>query len=470
MFSSLRARLWLSYLVVVGAALGVVVLALLAFLWQSPLVYREASGRLLAVQRLLDRLPAGEWLGLRPVALTERIARLDENFDVRVLVFAADRTLLADSRPGQAPLRLPRLLVARNFAFERDAQGNAWIYALRRLDDDHWLMLAVPRPRLAALTVLRDDLLMPLLGAGVTGLGLAVLMAYILSRWVADPLQQVVTVTSNMPDVEAPPVPLRGPREVQNLVQAFNAMLARLQASQRSQRAFVANVSHELKTPLTSIQGFAQALLDDTAGTPEARRQAAQVIYDESARMHRMVLDLLDLARLDAGMMQMKREPLDLHALLRSVTEKFAPQARAAGVEVMLQAADLPPCPGDGDRLAQVFTNLLDNALKFTPAGGVVSVMVREAQGSIEVEVKDSGSGMDAGQLEHIFDRFYQADPARAGGARHGAGLGLSIAREIVHAHGGKITVRSAPGQGSTFTVTLPLAVAIHSGPTRRRS
>lgn len=462
MFSSLRARLWLSYLAVVGAALGVLALALLAFLWQSPLVYREASGRLLAVQRLLDRLPAGEWLALRPAALTERIARVDENFDVRVLVFAADRTLLADSRPGVAALPLPRLLAARNFAFERDAQGNPWIYALRRLDDGRWLMLAVPRPRLAALTVLRDDLLLPLLGAGLAGLGLALVMSYALSRWVADPLQQVVTVTSNMPDVEAPPVPLRGPREVQNLVQAFNAMLARLQATQRSQRAFVANVSHELKTPLTSIQGFAQALLDDTAGTPEARQQAAQIIYDESARMYRMVLDLLDLARLDSGMMQMKREALDVPTLLRSVVEKFAPQARAAGVEVVLQVEDLPPCPGDGDRLGQVFSNLLDNALKFTPANGRVSIIAQKTPDGVEIQFTDNGPGIAEEQVEHIFDRFYQADPARARDGRHGAGLGLSIAREIVHAHGGKIKVRSAPGQGSTFIVTLPLAAPVN--------
>lgn len=466
MFSSLRSRLWLSYLAVVLAALGVVGLALLVFLAQSPVMYREASGRLLAVQRLLDRLPAGEWLFLRPAALAEHVARVDENFDVRVLVFDANRALLADSRDGQPPLNLPRLLVERNFAFERDAQGNPWIYALRRLDDGRWLMLAVPRPRLVALTVLREDLLAPLLGAGLVGLGLALLMAYIISRWVADPLQQVVNVARRMPEVEGPPVPLRGPREVQALLHAFNAMLLRLQSSQRAQRAFVANVSHELKTPLTSIQGFAQALLDDTAATPEARQQAARVIYDESARMHRMVLDLLDLARLDSGMVQMKREAVDLPALLRGITQKFAPQARAAGVEVVIQNADLPPCTGDGDRLAQVFTNLLDNALKFTPQGGVVSLKACTAQDGIEVQVTDSGPGIAEEQVEHIFDRFYQADPARVG---HGAGLGLSIAQEIVHAHGGKITVRSVPGQGSTFIVSLPSGALPGSHLDRRR-
>ena len=249
----------------------------------------------------------------------------------------------------------------------------------------------------------------------------------------------------------------RGPHEVQELTQAFNEMNSRVQASQKSQREFVANVSHELKTPLTSVQGFAQAILDGTADTPESRQQATRVIYDEAGRMHRMVLDLLELARLDAGTLDLQRLPVDLPALLNNVAEKFTPQARAAQLSIRVETTALPTVTGDGDRLAQVFTNLVDNALKNTPAGGSVTLRAALTGSEVQVNVVDSGAGISPEALPHIFERFFQADPSRPGGEKHGTGLGLAIVREIVKAHGGKISVCSAPGTGSTFTVTLPL-------------
>jgi two-component system sensor histidine kinase ResE len=252
---------------------------------------------------------------------------------------------------------------------------------------------------------------------------------------------------------------------VRELVQAYNDMNARVLQSQMSQREFVANVSHELKTPITSVQGFSQAILDGTAGTPEAQKQAAQVIYDEAGRMHRMVLDLLDLARLDAGTLDLKCASVDLPALLREVAGKFAPQAHEAGVTIHVESQPaLPQVWGDGDRLAQVFTNLVDNALKHTPAGGSLTLRAGLSDstsdprnGQVDVEVIDTGEGISADALPHIFERFYQSDPSRPGGEKHGAGLGLAIVKEIVGAHGGKIGVRSRPGAGSTFTVSLPV-------------
>jgi two-component system sensor histidine kinase ResE len=214
-----------------------------------------------------------------------------------------------------------------------------------------------------------------------------------------------------------------------------------------------------LKTPLTSIQGFAQAILDDTANTPEARTQAAQIIYDESGRMHRMALDLLDLARLEAGTADLKMSTVDMGVLLQGIVDKFTPQAQKAGAGLRLEVpGDLPLIVGDGDRLAQVFTNLVDNALKFTPANGEIVLSAEKAGAEMEVSVADSGSGVPSEALPRLFDRFYQADPSRAGGEQHGAGLGLAIVREIVEAHGGKIGVRSQAGHGTTFVIHLPLA------------
>jgi two-component system sensor histidine kinase ResE len=238
-------------------------------------------------------------------------------------------------------------------------------------------------------------------------------------------------------------------------------MISRVDSSQKSQKDFVADVSHELKTPLTSIQGFAQAILDDTADTPESRKQAAQIIYDESGRMHRMALDLLDLARLESGIADLEMSEVDVETLLQNIVEKFTPQAKRANVELKLNIpAGLPMVVGDGDRLAQVFTNLVDNALKFTSEGGGVTLSVKEVGSEMELSIADTGSGVPKEALPRLFDRFYQVDQSRAGGEKHGTGLGLAIAKEIVQAHGGRIGVRSQAGQGTVFVIHLPLDTA----------
>ncbi len=206
------------------------------------------------------------------------------------------------------------------------------------------------------LSIFADELFLPIVQGGVISLLLSLILAFILSRWVADPLQQVVLAARKYPSDEMIPVAPRGPHEVQDLTRAFNSMVKRVHNSQQSQRDFVANVSHELKTPLTSIQGFAQAILDDTADTPEARKQAAQIIYDEFGRMHRMALDLLDLARLEAGTADLKMSHVDMGALLKGMIEKFMLRAQKAQVTLQANIPDgLPSLVGDGDRLCAGF-------------------------------------------------------------------------------------------------------------------
>jgi two-component system sensor histidine kinase ResE len=309
------------------------------------------------------------------------------------------------------------------------------------------------------LSIFADELLLPSLEGGAIALLISLILAYALSRSVADPLQQVVLAARNYPSETMMPVEPRGPQEVQDLTRAFNSMVQRVNSSQKSQRDFVANVSHELKTPLTSIQGFAQAILDETADTPEARKQAAQIIYNESGRMHRLALDLLDLARLEAGTADLKMSAVDVSVLLRGIVEKFTPQAQKAGVVLQVNIPnDLPSLNADGDRLAQVFTNLVDNALKFTPANGQVTLSAKSVGVEMELSITDTGRGVPEDALPRLFDRFYQADASRAGGDGHGAGLGLSIVKEIVQAHGGKIGVRSQVGHGTKFVIHLPLS------------
>lgn len=456
MFSSLRSRLWLSYAILIVTALSVVTIVLFISLFRNPLLYRQTTERLQAVQSVMaERASESDAPSLNVLA-----ARAAQTFDVRVVVFSKDRQVVYDSAASEGTLGFPEnRRLPRTLPLIRDGKGTAWLYSIEKLSDGNFLMVTNPRPRLSVVNLFSDDFLPVILLGGVIALLLSLVVAYLISGWIAAPLQKVVNAARGMPSVEIRPVDVAGPHEVQELTRAFNSMMSRVQTSQKSQREFVANVSHEMKTPLTSIQGFAQALLDGTADTRESQQKAAQVIYSESERMHRMVLDLLDLAKLDAGTADLKMSSVHLLALMNSIAEKFTPQSQRAGVHMDVEVpADLPLLIADGDRLAQVFTNLTDNALKFTPSGGTVSLHAFLENDRIHVEVADTGEGISENDLPHIFQRFYQADPSRKGGETHGAGLGLAIAHEIVAAHSGRISVRSRVGAGTTMEVILPLA------------
>jgi len=468
MFSSLRSRLWLSYAALIAIALTVVAFVLFLYLIRNPVLYRQTLDRLKAADTLIQSRPIEVLNQQSPNSL----ARVSQNLDVRILIFGADQSLKSDTNPSDAALPFPekKAILNRNVPAVRDANGKFWLYTKSRLSNGDTLMVSAPRPRVPILNVFTDELLVPVLEGGLIAFLLSLVLAFVIARGIADPLQEVIVAARGFPSAEIQAVSPRGPHEVQELTRAFNGMMGRVQSSQKSQRDFVANVSHELKTPLTSIQGFAQAMLDGTADTPAARQQAAEVIFAESGRMHRMVLDLLDLARLEAGTADLKMSPLDTPALLNALVEKFTPQAQKAAVTLRVELpSELPTLIGDGDRLAQVFTNLVDNALKFTPPGGQVLLRAEAARGEMKFEVQDTGRGIPPEALERIFDRFYQVDPSRPGGEKHGAGLGLSIAHEIVQAHGGRIGVRSQVGRGTTFELTLPLSQAAATTVIRRK-
>jgi two-component system sensor histidine kinase ResE len=233
---------------------------------------------------------------------------------------------------------------------------------------------------------------------------------------------------------------------------------------------FVANVSHELRTPLSMLQGYSEALLDDIADSPEERKEHAQVILDESLRMGRLVKDLLDLARMEAGHLELNLREVDIQALMARVHRKFAVVSKDRGILLHYEVGEnsLGLCSGDEDRLEQVLTNLLDNALRHTPSGAHIWLRAEtvSAQGgrSIRIAIEDQGHGIPADDLPYIFERFYKADKARTRGSSDGSssagtGLGLAIVKNIVEAHQGTVHVQSAVGQGTTFMIQLPCAV-----------
>jgi two-component system sensor histidine kinase BaeS len=282
----------------------------------------------------------------------------------------------------------------------------------------------------------------------------AVLIAGRLARTLTEPLRRADEASRRIAagDLSArvPDPPPGAADEVADLSRSINAMAGALERSRGLDQQFLLSVSHDLRTPLTSIQGYAEALAD---GTVADARRAAGVILTESGRLERLVRDLLQLARLDARGFTLERVPVELHELAAACADGFAPEAEAAGVTIDVAAVPAEVV-ADPDRLAQVVANLLENALKF--AQGRIQVDVTTDDGWARVTVTDDGPGIDAADREHVFERLYVARhvPARK---ESGSGLGLAIVRELVSAMGGTVGVGDGAAGGQLW-FALPLA------------
>ena len=304
-------------------------------------------------------------------------------------------------------------------------------------------------------------LLIDLIGGLVSGRGslVLVLVLAVLVLLVMSGLRRVRRAASAVGDlieaaerVEAGDyavrVPERGPREVRSLAGAFNAMSARLEATEAQRRRLLADVSHELRTPLTVIQGSLEGIMDGVYAADEAHLAP---ILDETRVMSRLIDDLRTLASAEAGSLSLHREPTDLAHLMADVAASFAVQADAAEVAIELRAApDLPTLDLDPERIRQVLANLVTNALRHTPRGGRVEIAAERQGGDVEVSVSDTGAGIAPDALERIFERFYRSPDSV------GSGLGLPIARGLVRAHGGEMSASSEPGIGTVLRFSLP--------------
>jgi signal transduction histidine kinase len=463
MFTSLRARLWITYALIITLILTILGGGIFVYIIRNPSIDRQALARLDATMAVIKRQINERAFLLRdPEGLFDRIG---ESFDIRLILFDESREVILDSQPQQIQIAWPDggLEVPIKGQIQ-DLEEKIWLYSSWKLDNGELLLLTLPRQGGLQLLrspllrqTLREDFLPPFLRAGLIAFVLAVIFAAWMGSWIASPLQEMEKATRTLSKGEFQQIPIKGPDEVRALAVSYNEMVDQVKATQDSQRDFVANVSHELKTPLTSIQGFSGAILDGTVAEGPALQRAASIIKTEADRMVRLVVDLLELARFDAGTVTLDREALDLERLLNQVGSQLIPQAVEAQVDFRLDVDHLPTCVGDEDRLSQVFTNLVDNAIKHTPAGGFVHLSARSEGGVARVEVIDSGEGIPAEHLARIFERFYKVDGARKKETIPGTGLGLAIAQQIVQAHDGTIQVRSQPGEGTAFEVCLPV-------------
>jgi signal transduction histidine kinase len=459
---SLQSRLFLTYVVITTIVLLVVTLSLLLILVRSPFLDQATF---LQLERSLPQIIRGQGqilIQLPDDQLERAVQVLDQRLGSRVILIGSNAQTLVDSRPEEEELpediRLEAVRTPTNVRARYSAGDQRWLVLTEPLADGNAMAVASPRIGLATIRVWGADFVRPMVLAGAIALAISILLSFVIARWIAAPLDRIAdasrAVAAGEYDQE---LEVAGPQEIQSLALAFNDMLHEVDASHQSQRDFVANVSHELKTPLTSIHGFAQAILDGAASDPEDQKRAARVIRDESDRLQRLVKDLLDLARLDSGQIDFDFQRVDLGALLSAVVERLSVKSHQADVHVSLEIPEFPPLVGDGDRLAQVFTNLLDNAIKHSRPDGEVRIWGEVDTGWVSVHVDDRGEGIPASDLERIFERFFMVDKARSGGVDRGTGLGLAISHEIICKHNGQITAQSKISQGSRFSVQLPI-------------
>ncbi len=298
-----------------------------------------------------------------------------------------------------------------------------------------------------------EDLQLILIFTGIAAICLSLFLGALVINRLLQPLDNITEAALRI--TKADDLSLRLPDtgrrdEIGNLTMVLNRTLERLERLFHARQRFLADVSHELRTPLTTIRGN----VDLMRRIGEADPEILDVVSDELDRMTRLVGDLMTLARADTGGLPIQRQPVDLDTIFLDVYRQV--QSIDQDVHISLEEVDQVGVMGDPDRLKQLILNLVDNAIKYTPAGGKVTMSLSKEDGRSHLVVKDTGIGIPAADLPHIFDRFYRVDKARTR-AQGGSGLGLSIAKWIVEAHGGRIEVESEVGQGTTFSVHLPI-------------
>ncbi len=475
MFDSLRGRLLSSYILIILVALIVVAVALFGFASLTAVRDLPALQRLAAISLTnIYELRRLQESGADPGTFERFLSQTAQDHNVRILVAnSATRQVIYDSGQENSwvgvfidDVNKPRRLsfdVERNTVYGRfrHPNGSLWLVYSQPLQFFNRALIFYAQREPTAVEFFRDFFLEPLLWAGLAAFLLSILLAAWIARSVAKPLQHLATAAESVAHGDyGQRLPLEGPLEVKRVAASFNSMGEQVQAGRQSQHDFVTNVSHDLRTPITSISGWSQALLDGTAVTHEERHQAAGVIHDEAERMQRLVDELLDLAQIESGQLELALQAVDLTLLVNNIYQALSPRAEALGLVMNLETEPVPQVNGDADRLTQAISNIVENALIYTRHGGQVCLVVQPGLNNLVlIAIEDDGPGIPLAEQERIFERFYRLDKSRVRDERsRGSGLGLAIAKELVEAHRGWIELQSAEGRGSKFLIYLPVA------------
>ena len=395
-----------------------------------------------------------------------------DNPDLQFTVYRPDGRPLVDSSSNLPPranrVNSPEVIEAlesglnRGMNVRRNQNGqltlNMAVLVQREIEVTGILRLSIPMQPI--LDAARRSLAVLLLTAVAIASGVS-LFGWLLANTLARPIQVLRKAAESMErgnlGVRVKP---SGPEELERLAEAFNSMASKLQSNVNELRAFVANASHELRTPLTVVKLRAEALREGALEEPDIAKRFLGEIESEVDRLVRMVNDLLDLSRMEAGLETSQRTTLNLNAIASDVYETFSIRSTRAKVDLELDIEPgLPSVIGNEDQIRRVFYNLVENAIKFTPSGGKVDMLLRRGpkDHTVRLLVKDNGPGIAPEHLPHVFERFYRAETATARpGTVRGSGLGLAIAKSIVESHGGEIGVSSQAGNGTSFWIDLP--------------
>jgi signal transduction histidine kinase len=475
-FSSLRANLIAAFVAVIAVSL-LLASGAFAYLLREYQVDRERT-------RLED--VAGIYM-VRVVrmardgaSLQQIVTQLDQSAgdaSVRILLLDAGGGVLHDTENNALMGRLYSLppTTGRRPNVFQTVEGDK-LFTVASFPD-LTLRIAVVSPE-QSLTSAWWDTIPRLSMAALSALLVSIGIAWWLASTITRPMMQITRASEEMargnldPHLTLPDTT----DEVGRLSKAFTTMAHEVARSHQTMRDLMANVSHDLRTPLTSISGFAGALVDGTLSGPEGAKEAGRIIGEEAERMRRLVEDLLYLGRIESGDVSLQRDPVDLAELARAAQARFLFRAHEGGINFEVHASEAVPILGDPHRIGQVLDNLVENAFKYTPPTGSVVVTaglegagakaaasnrsVRATRTAV-LSVHNTGSYIPPHEAGRIFERFYQVDKARAGSG--GSGLGLAIAREIIQAHGGKIDLESTPQSGTRFTVSIPALEATPS-------
>lgn len=452
MARSLRGRLAVALAAV--AFLSVAVAAAIT----AGLVTRYAHSDAEADLRRMARAVAADPLGGDRARLGIVRRTLEINGDEMLVVFAGGRIEGLGAPELAAAIDATPLARGQEIGGTARAAGTEWVYV--------GIPIRGPAPRLAGVVLARPlriarDVWGPVVGrVALAGIG-AVLIAIAVSAWFARrlvrPVGELRAAARRIARGEVSQrVDVEGPEEIADLAASFNDMSAALEESHRREREFLASVSHELRTPLTAIRGYVEAIQDGAVRDAKGRDEALGIVHAEAGRLERLVQDVMDLARLGASEFRLSSRPCDLAETLSDAVAAHRAAAEEGGASLDADLPETLPADTDPDRVRQVVSNLVENALRVTPRGGAVRVRARADGARVTIEVSDTGPGIARDDLPHVFERSYLWRAVQ-GTRPVGTGLGLAIVRQLAEALGGTVDVASEVGAGSTFRVALPL-------------
>ncbi len=464
LFSSLQFRLALGFILALALALSLIgVAAGVVANQQTEQFERDRdSAQVERVRQLVSDYSAKRRDRRTDIAaLQEILERAGPVSGARIRVYDANGILIADSHASailehehsDAKDGRPPVLSSKKFPIFQGGQlVGAFTVSGTVLPGPESVALAQADPVASRISGVVNR---SLLWAGLSAAALGILMVWLLSRRTLAPLQNLGSAARLLGRGDlSQRADTTGPTELRELAYSFNAMAAGLEEAERQRRNLTADVAHELRTPLSNIQGYLEAIKD---GLIDPTPETIDTIHGQALQLSRLIEDLRLLAQVEAGALQLQLSPVRIGELFHSSIMAVRPRAEAKGVALNLDADNAPPTVNlDATRISQVIGNLLENAITHTPQGGSVSVSVFASAATLELVVSDTGSGISPEDLPRVFDRFYRADPSRDR-ATGGAGLGLTIARRLTEAHGGTLEAHSELGRGSRFTLRLPV-------------